>query len=259
MTQFNARLQLKQDVSSNWELISDAFVPLAGEVIIFTDLNRFKVGNGTSTLAQLRFANLNEDDFYALIDGSISNIENTKTRVVRDYGFYEHPNLTQVNFPIATTIGNYAFYKNAKLKSVNLPQATVIGASAFKGNTALTTISLPAATSLGDGAFNECSALASVNIPNITSLGGMAFRRCAALKTLTLSKSLTIKSQAFWGSGLTTLTLSSSTLCPLENVDALAETPIAAGAGTIKVPSSLVSQYKSAANWSTYANRIVAI
>lgn len=63
---------------------------------------------------------------------------------------------------------------------------------------------------------------------------------------------------AFYNSDLSTLTLRANQVATL-GAHALEETPIARGTGRINVPSSLVNAYKTAAGWSTYANRIFAI
>ena len=60
MTQYNTRIQLKNDTEANWLLVQDTFVPLAGEMIIYTQDNthsycRVKIGDGVSTLSHLDF------------------------------------------------------------------------------------------------------------------------------------------------------------------------------------------------------------
>jgi hypothetical protein len=48
-------------------------------------------------------------------------------------------------------------------------------------------------------------------------------------------------------------------ICNLLNTNAFVNTPIAKSTGYIYVPRALVDSYKSATNWSTYANQIRAI
>ena len=45
----------------------------------------------------------------------------------------------------------------------------------------------------------------------------------------------------------------------LKNISAFNSTPIKSGTGYIYVPMSLVDTYKSATNWSTFANQFRAI
>lgn len=58
---------------------------------------------------------------------------------------------------------------------------------------------------------------------------------------------------------LVTLILRSETLVPLASVTVFTQTPMASGTGYIYVPSDLVDSYKSATNWSAYADQIRAI
>lgn len=83
-------------------------------------------------------------------------------------------------------------------------------------------------------AFQNCSNLTSVDLPLATSIGTNAFYSC---------------------SSLTSLILRSETLCTLSDTSAFSSTPIKSGTGYIYVPSALIDSYKTATNWSTYANQ----
>lgn len=50
--QLNTRMRQKADTNANWEKAT-SFVPLAGEIILYTDLRRFKVGDGSTTVNNL--------------------------------------------------------------------------------------------------------------------------------------------------------------------------------------------------------------
>lgn len=50
------RIQNKIDTSSNWAKAT-TFVPLKGEIIIYSDLAKIKIGDGTTTVGSLPFAN----------------------------------------------------------------------------------------------------------------------------------------------------------------------------------------------------------
>lgn len=54
--QVNSRIQQKIDTSENWSKALN-FKPLQGEIIIYTDLNRFKVGDGITLVNDLPFFN----------------------------------------------------------------------------------------------------------------------------------------------------------------------------------------------------------
>ena len=108
----------------------------------------------------------------------------------------------------------------------------VIGNNAFESCSKLTSVSLPAVTSIGDDAFYNCSALTSVSLPAATSIGGSAFESCSALTTLYIG-------------------IESDTVCTLSSTNA-----IPSSVTDIYVPDALVESYKTATNWSSFANKI---
>lgn len=115
------------------------------------------------------------------------------------------------------------------------------------------------ATAIGQGSFDECSSLTSVNLPLLETIAPLSFRKCESLTTVDLPAVTSIGTQAFYSSGITSLTLRSNTVVTLESADAFYFTPIEEGTGYIYVPSNLVDSYKAADGWSTYANQIRAI
>lgn len=52
---FKSRIILKHDISTNWEKATN-FKPLQGELIIYDDLNKIKIGNGGDYINDLPFA-----------------------------------------------------------------------------------------------------------------------------------------------------------------------------------------------------------
>lgn len=97
----------------------------------------------------------------------------------------------------------------------------------------------PAATSIGVYAFSTCSKLTSAYFPAATSIGNLAFSGCDKLTSLILRVTTQV--------------------CTLSNTDAFSNTPIASGAGYIYVPAALIDSYKTATNWTTYANQFRAL
>lgn len=199
------------------------------------------------------------EQIYAIIDGSILRVSDIATINIRDYGFYKYSSLTSAIFPNAISIGNYGFYQCTALEQVSIPVATSIGDFAFRGCSALTSIDLPAVTTIGQGCFDECIALSSATLPFVATVKPLTFRKCESLTSVDFSSVTGIGTQAFYSSGITSLTLRSNTVVALENVDAFYFTPIENGVGYIYVPSNLVDSYKAADGWSTYANQIRAI
>lgn len=68
---------------------------------------------------------------------------------------------------------------------------------------------------------------------------------------------ITRTSRAFYNANkLATLVLDGDGVFLMEKTDVLYGTPISQGTGYVYVPDDLVDSYKSATNWSTYANQI---
>ena len=189
------------------------------------------------------------------IDGTItefnSNIENP-----RDYLLYDFPNITNVNIPKAKKISNRMCYSCENLKEVNAPNATSIGGYAFQYNSRLTTINAPEVLNLGGYTFQGCSRLVNANLPKITNLGVADFYGCSALKVLDFHKLTQISpANALTNcTGLQKLILRNNVVVTLAG--AFSNNSIQKGTCLIYVPDDLLDSYKTATNWSTYANQI---
>ena len=152
----------------------------------------------------------------------------------------------------------------SKLTSLTLPAGMTggIGISAFNGCSKLTSITLPAGMtgSIGNSAFNGCSALTSLTLPaGVTGgIGNSAFAYCYGLTSLTLPAGVTdIASQAFYGVPLSKLVIQRTAgVVTLSNTNVFGNSGITATTGDIYVPDALVDTYKTATNWSTFADRI---
>ncbi len=64
----NSRIQHKIDTSENWAK-AENFIPLDGELIIYSDLRRIKIGDGNSYVNDLNFMDSgNSLDYINAID-----------------------------------------------------------------------------------------------------------------------------------------------------------------------------------------------
>ena len=144
--------------------------------------------------------------------------------------------VTTLNIPDGTTkIGAYVFYGCYSLTNVTIPNSvTTIGNYAFYFCSRLTDVTIGSGvTSIGESAFGY-SGLTNVTIPNsVTTIGGNSFSNCSALTAITILATTppTLTSSAFYDTNN----------CP------------------IYVPAESVDAYKTATNWSKYADRIQAI
>ena len=208
--------------------------------------------------------------------GKLTSVSIPNATSIGNGAFFSCSGLTSVSIPNATSIGSQAFDSCSGLTSVSIPNATSIGQYAFDSCSGLTSVSFPNATSIGDSAFESCSGLTSVSFPNATSIGGYAFQDCSNLTEASFPKATSIYPYAFYScskltsaslpnakvietsafsdcSSLTTLYIGTEldTVCTLSSMDA-----IPSNVTNIYVPLSLVDSYKSAANWSKYADKI---
>lgn len=207
---------------------------------------------------------------YGAEEVSTSDTFNSYIQKLEDNPFYLlgciERNIKSVKVSDVTALGKSAFQACKNLTSVSFPNVTTIGDHAFRICTDLVRVSFPKATSIGVGTFYGCTDLVSVTFPNVTSLGNDAFRYCSNLTIASFPKLTQIdagstswlkKSGAFLECAyLTTLYIGTetSTVCTLgkgalQGCDSLTD---------IYVPASLVDSYKSATNWSNYADKIKA-
>ena len=131
--------------------------------------------------------------------------------------------------------GRY-YYIPSSLREVEITDATGISAYAFSNCTMLTSITLnEGITAINGYAFQNCSGLTEMVIPeSVTSIGSYAFNGCSQLQLV----------QVLREDVLTPTSLGSNAF------DAAHATLL------ILVPDDAYSAYASAANWSTYADKI---
>ena len=156
------------------------------------------------------------------------------------------------------SIGSYAFSQCHLLESIVIPESvTSIGTYAFSSCERLTEVVIPSSiTIVPNHLFYCCSNLETVEFKGqITEIGTCGFYCCASLKTLVLTGDVTsIGATAFQEcSSLPSLTFTTTTPPTLVSWNAFDKTEF-----PIYVPAASVEDYKTAENWSTYADRIQA-
>ena len=191
-----------------------------------------------------------------------------------------------------TSINNYAFYYCTSLKSVSIPTnvfhmgnyifafchslvhitistgVLILGNYAFNSCSSLRSVGFPLnfehqngfSTSLGTNAFYGCNSLAFTTLSaSVTDIPSSTFYNCYSLASVSIPSSVTrIGTHAFYNCyGMVIYDFTKHTSVPtLESTNAFSGIPSDC---VIKVPSSLVEEWKSATNWSTYANQIVGV
>lgn len=167
--------------------------------------------------------------------------------------------ITSVTGNAVTSIGHSAFVGCSSLASVVLPNITALDQFTFEGCSVLKTLHLPNVTSSNTYNYRN-SGLETLVLPKISSTTGwQIFAEAKSLKALDIL-GFSFQQQAFNNNtAMNVLIIRADTVKSLANVNAFANTPFASGksGGTLYVPSSLVSSYQSASNWTTilgYAN-----
>lgn len=173
-------------------------------------------------------------------------------------------NLTHASVPKVTTIGEWAFRQCGKLESIDTPLVTRVLASAFQDAKVAQIPNMENVTVIGNSSFRSCP-LTEINLPSISAIDDWAFYGCAQLTKADLGAGFyygrgNLAGQTFGNcAALETVIVRGTNLLAMQNVSALANTPIANGTGYIYVPRALVDSYKVATNWATYASQIRAI
>ena len=174
--------------------------------------------------------------------------------------FYYCYSLQSVSIPSSvTSIGTSAFSSCSSLQSVSIPSSvTSISTSAFSYCSSLQSVSIPSSvTSIGSSVFYNCYSLQSVSIPSgVTLIGSSAFYNCYSLVTLSFGTSLaTIASKAFQNCyGMAEYHFAATTVPTLSATDVFSNIQSDC---VIYVPSSKLTDYQTAENWSTYASYMV--
>lgn len=208
--------------------------------------------NNCRSLTNINFPLITRVTRNMLAGTGITEINLPLVTDIDHYGFYDCNALTEISLPLVTNIGNYAFYNCDALTEIDFPSATNIGTSAFGYCKMLTSINLPAVQTIESAVF-QLTNITNINLPAVTTLGSSVFNECASLVKVDLSSITSIGSWAFsWAPSLTTVIIrTTSQVCVLNSgVFNHSDNAI------IYVPDTLLDSYKTATNWTIYADRI---
>ena len=220
----------------------------------------------------------------------VEGLENSQVPIIQGSAFYGCSALKEIAFPASlTSIGNDAFRDCTSLvtaSGLGYTQLTGIGGSAFNGCSALKEIAFPASlTSIGDYAFLKTAIYGEFTFENLQTLGRRAFENtkvskmkfpslvsseaasnyegifsyCTNLVLVDIGdKCTTIKSNSFGrfvGTSGNDITFIIRAITPPELADRLISTQsVRAKIGVIYVPDESLEAYKTATNWSYYAD-----
>ena len=177
--------------------------------------------------------------------------------------------LTFARLPAVTEIGQYNFTDAGELVEVDMPLLKTVGGNCLTGIQKLATVTFSSAVeSISKNSMSAVSGLENyglkvLHFPMLVSLGNNALNYLAGLNAFRASKA---SSGINFGSGilfrctaLDVVMFDKATGVVGASGSLLQYSKIANGTGRIYVPDDLVTAWKAATNWSTYASQIVGI
>lgn len=231
----------------------------------------------------------------AIIEKTFSGIyTNNEITKIGEYAFAGlGNNITGINAPNVESVGGYAFRGCGNIQSINMPKVKTIGPNAF-GYSVYTTMPkcvtnntfpllescysanvvfgymfdgellyLPNMKERLDMGDLTADSPKYINLPEFVdqyTTRRRMFGNNKVIQKVWLPKVTNIQYKDFNGcTAFVALILAKTTLVPLTDINAFENSTVATGTGYIYVPSALVSEYKTATNWVTYASQIRAI
>lgn len=201
-------------------------------------------------------------DLLALrLNNTLKEYNSEEVVYVGNYAFWSVNSLESISLPNCKEVTTACFQNCKSLKAASFRSCTAAGGTVFRGCSSLLDVNFPSLEYTSTYIFAECSALERIVLPKVKQLGGAAFHTCASLQFVDLPSVTSVGAMAFQNCSLLTTVIirQDKTVCTLAATTAFTGTPIADGTGFIYVPSSMLSTFKSASNWSAYADQIRAI
>lgn len=232
--------------------------------VAITDAFRNKLGSTEMIKAGDIPSALNNFQKYAdMISDNVTSVSDENVTSVRASCFNCCRKLQEAYLPNVTSIGSEAFMACDILSKINIQNVETLGSSALACCYRITELYLPKAITIGRSACNGMTGLKKVTLGNVKTIGMNAFQSNDSCEEIDISLNENvdgIDAKAFYNSfRLSKLTIRGTALIPLKNSNAFDDTPIADGTGKIYVDPSMVDTYKTATNWSNFADVIEAI
>lgn len=237
-----------------------------------TNLSSIKIPTNVTSIEDLAFYGCS----------SLTNIDFPEgVTTIGYFAFQDCTSLNSVEIPEGvTSISPYTFSGCTNLSSVKFPESLEwIFPNAFYGCVSLTRIEIPASVKhIEANAFYGCDNLSNVKLhEGLTGISREAFRDCVNLNGIELPQSLkTIAGAVFSGTDLFSIVIPGGVISigerafkdcgSLTSVTCLPLTPPHLSSSAfdgsdcpIYVPAASLYDYRNAAGWSDYAERIKAI
>lgn len=169
--------------------------------------------------------------------------------------------MTEYSSNEVTRVIGYGFADQKNLQKVSLPNCTVIKEYGFLGS-GISEIYIPNLVEIGIGTFRNCTNLKEfITGEKFNSrIDGQTFEGSGIIKAdfYHINKDLGIYNYGLAATHLETLIIRNTDAVPFLGANAFGAktTKMNTGEGKIYVPASMVDAYKTAANWSNYADQI---
>ena len=237
----------------------------------FTAFYRYNIFQNCTSLLYVKLpstlkSNLTEGIFRGCTSLlKVEGLENSQVPIIQGSAFYGCSSLTEIAFPASlTSIGNDAFYGCSALTEIAFPASlTSIGNSAFSKTVIYGEFTFENLQTLGSRAF-ENTKVSKMKFPSLVSSEASSdfegiFSYCTNLVLVDIGdKCTTIKSNSFGrfvGTYGNDITFIIRAITPPELADTLISTQwVRAKIGVIYVPDESLEAYKTATNWSYYAD-----
>jgi hypothetical protein len=229
-------------------------LPTGRERVYSSMLKKAEVGSGVTSIAEYAFQYCGSLESVMVPEG---------VTVIESQAFRECCSLKKITIPKSvTSIGNGVFHRCYSLRNVTIPEGvTSYDNNLFRDCYSLESAMIPkCATSIPAYCLYDCRSLRKITIPeSVTSIATNAFYNCYSLGSVIVPEGVTvIESQAFFNcGGMKFYDFTKHTAVPtLGNTNAFSGI---ASDCEIRVPAALYDEWISATNWSTYADKIVAV
>ena len=239
-------------------------------------------------LKDVTFTNVTSVGSYAFYNNTaLESVNLPNATTLEAYAFKDCSALREIHAPNVTTFldwdGHY-FQNCTALKTTDFPLTTKIPRGIFSGCTSLESVNFPMAKSTDVNSFYNCVSLTELNLPEVTNFSGIGcLDGCTSLSKISVPKAETV-GVGFRNCTMTVLDLPSvkainyailfynwsiqhlllrntSQVCTLSNLLDGGHQNTADHIKTVMiyVPRTLLDSYKSATNWSTYAEQFRAL
>ena len=195
------------------------------------------------------------DTLRSVLDGTVAAMSDDQLTYLREYAFNKCTALTVVDLPALTETGANAFINCGALTDVNVPLLATLGGYTFYNCMSLQSIELPAAAEIPASCFGYCITLKNVKAVSAKSVQASAFANCGNLEKVEILGGNGGRFNADCGSTSLTALLIRAT----DGVMTLGSSVSFPDGASIYVADELMESYKTATNWSKFADRIVAL